>query len=49
MDAGFTPFNGADEDNFINVIDGGHTIFSPEIINFVEEKETTISRSDPYR
>ena len=32
-------FNGADEDNFIDVIDGDHSIFSPDIINYVDGEE----------
>ena len=37
MDTGFIPFTGSDEDNFIEVIDGNFSIFSPDIINSVED------------
>ena len=37
MDAGFIPFTGADEDNFIDVVDGDFSVFSPDIINSVED------------
>ena len=37
MDAGFIPFTGADEDNFIDVVDGDLSIFSPDYINSVED------------
>ena len=37
MDAGFIPFTGADEDNFIDVVDGDFSIFSPDLINSVED------------
>ena len=36
QDAGFIPFDGADADNFIDVVDNDHEVFSPDIINDIE-------------
>ena len=33
QDAGFIPFDGADADNFIDVVDDDHAVFTPDIIN----------------
>ena len=49
VDVGFIPFNASDEDNFINVVDGNYTTFSPDIINCVESVTTDLSRNDPRR
>ena len=39
MDAGFIPYTEADEDNFIDIVDGDFSIFSPDIINSVEDAD----------
>ena len=36
QDAGFIPFDGADADNFIDVVDNDHEVFSPDILNDIE-------------
>ena len=35
MAANFIPFTHADEDNFIDVVDGDHEVFLPDIINSI--------------
>ena len=37
MDAKFIPFRNADEDNFIDVVDGNHEVFTPDIINSIDD------------
>ena len=39
QDAGFVPFDDADADNVLDVVDGNHSGFTPEIINHVDDKE----------
>ena len=38
IDAGFIPFSVADENTFIDVVDGDPEVFSPDIINSVEDE-----------
>ena len=38
IDTGFIPFSGADEDTFIDVVDGDPDVFSPDIINSVKDE-----------
>ena len=38
QDAGFIPYDGADADNFIDVVDGDHHVFEPDIINPVDDE-----------
>ena len=37
MDAGFLPYGRADPDNFVDVVDGNHDVFTPDVINSVED------------
>ena len=37
IDAGFIPYSQADVDTFIDVIDGEPNLFSPDIINAVDD------------
>ena len=37
MDAKCIPFQNADEDNFIDVVDGNHEVFTPDIINSIDD------------
>ena len=37
IDAGFIPYSQADVDTFIDVIDGEPDVFSPDIINAVDD------------
>ena len=37
IDSGFILYNGADEDNFLNVVEANPNIFTLNIINFVEK------------
>ena len=37
IDAGFIPYSQADVDTFIDVIDGEPNVFSPDIINAVDD------------
>jgi len=39
QDAGFIPFDGADADNFIDVVDDNHAVFTPDINNSTEAAE----------
>ena len=39
QDAGFIPFDGADTDNFIDVVDDNHAVFTPDINNATEAAE----------
>ena len=39
MAANFIPFKNADEDNFIDVVDGNHDVFLPDIINAIEDAD----------
>ena len=39
QDAGFIPYNGADADNFIDVVDEHHDVFTPDIINSVADDD----------
>ena len=41
QDAGFIPFDGADADNFIDVVDQDHDVFTPDIINSADDDNTT--------
>ena len=36
MNANFIPFNAADEDIYMDIVDGNYTTFSPDILSFVE-------------
>ena len=36
QDTGFIPFDGASADNFIDVVDNNHEVFTPDIINSTE-------------
>ena len=40
IDAGFIPYSQADLDTFIDVVDGDPDVFSPDIINNVDDGET---------
>ena len=33
QDAGFIPYDGADADNFLGVVENNHNVFTPDIIN----------------
>ena len=35
---GFIPFSGADEDTFMDVVNGDPDVFPPDIINAVEDE-----------
>ena len=37
MDANFITFQNADEDNFIDVVDGNHEVLTPDIINSIDD------------
>ena len=37
MDANFIPFQNTDKDNFIDVMDGNHEFFTPDIINSIDD------------
>ena len=39
IDAGFIPFSGADADTFIDVVDGDPDVFSPDLINSVQDED----------
>ena len=39
MDAGFIPYGRADEGNFVDVVDGDHSVFTPDIINSITDEE----------
>ena len=39
QDAGFIPYDGADADNVLNVVDDDHNVFTADIINAVEDGE----------
>ena len=39
MAANFIPFQHADEDNFIDVVDGNHDVFLPDIINTIDDAD----------
>ena len=40
IDAGFIPYSQADVDTFIDVIDGEPDVFTPDIINTVDDSPT---------
>ena len=39
IDAGFIPFSGADADTFLDVVDNDPDVFTPDIINSVDDEE----------
>ena len=39
MDAGFIHFRAVGIDNFVDVVDGNHEIFTPGIINSINNKD----------
>ena len=39
MDAGFIPYTDADANNFIDIFNGNHSIFVPDIINVVDGQD----------
>ena len=39
MDAGFIPYGRADEGNFVDVVDGDHSVFTPDIINSITDEK----------
>ena len=39
QDTGFIPYNAADADNFLDVVDTDHNVFEPDIINSIEDDE----------
>ena len=49
MNADFITFTGANEDNFIDIVDGNFSIFSHDIINLVEyEGQYDIAEDDEW-
>jgi len=46
MDARFIPYGRADEGNFVDVVNGDHDVFTPDIINSIDDENVDKKDND---